>query len=963
MPPLKNFTEGNKENEERGKFRTGDSGENGEKREKRAILPEITTFWDSTVKTLRTIWRWLRLPGQRRAVKREIDEELRFHIEQRTAENIAAGMPAEEAVREARRRFGNMQSVREHCREVSGASFGEATLQDLRFGLRMLRTNPGFTAVAVLTLALGIGANTAIFSVVNTLLLRSLPVKNPDELVLVTARDRTGPAYTFSYPLYERLRDHSHSLSGLFASGGVYQRRMVASGLGGKDPEFIRAEEVTGNYFRVLGVQPLLGRMLTEEDDRTGNPQAAAVISDTFWQRRFGADPSVIGRTIQFEDVPFTIVGVAPPGFYGIEVGENPDLWWPMQMIPQVQPGEWGQRLKADGMSWLRIMGRVQPGGNRMQAQAELGVVYKNYLSESASASGATWTAEIRKAFLERKLELEPGNTGWTKLRKQYREPLLILLALVGLVLLIVCANVASLMLARSVARQREFSVRSALGAGRLRLVRQLLTESLLLATFGSLLAMLIARGGTRVILGYMRLQENPISFDVAPDARVLWFTAAISLFTGLLFGLAPALQSPRLDLASALKAGAGSVAGIASRQRLNQSLVIVQVALSIVLLVGAGLMVRTLEKLKRLDAGFNRENVLLFDLDYPRKPDAAKLPILYKEILARLEGLPGVRAASCSTFYLLSGHGSWRERISVDGYTARPGEDIFCHGLTIGPRFFEVMGTPIVSGRDFGPQDEIPAGEAKTNRPATAIVNEAMARRYFGDSSPLGKHFHFGDALLPNFEIVGVVKDIKYESLRTPAPPTYYLSYFQRPIDAGLTFMLRTTKNSAALAGACRSIVAEVDPSGRTRDLRTMNDVVNGSVHQERVLAQLGGFFSLFALSLASLGLYGLLSLGVHQRTREIGVRLALGARQQDVLWLVIRRGVRLALAGWVFGVAGALAATRFIGSLLYGVSTTDPVTFGSVLLLLVAVAVAASWLPARRATKVDPIVALRCE
>jgi len=398
--------------------------------------------------------------------------------------------------------------------------------------------------------------------------------------------------------------------------------------------------------------------------------------------------------------------------------------------------------------------------------------------------------------------------------------------------------------------------------------------------------------------------------------------------------------------------------------QRLNPALVVVQVALSLVLLVGAGLFVRTLEKLKGLDAGFNREHVVLFDLDFTRKLDPTRCAALYNELLARLEALPGVRAASFSTFYLLSG-GSWRQRVIAECYTPSPSEDIYCHGLKVSPRFFETMGTPVLSGRDFGPQDEPPVGSPKSKSPRTALINQTLAKRYFGNANPLGQHFHFGDKLEPNYEIIGVVKDVKYESLRDPAPPTFYLSSFQEPgnSDEGMTFTMLTAHSAGSLSGSIRSVVSEVDSIVQMRDLRMMNDVVNGSIYRERVLAQLGGIFSVAALVLACLGLYGVLSFAVVQRSREIGVRMALGAQRWDVLSLVIVKGLKLVLFGSVIGLIGALAATRLVSSLLYGVSTIDPLTFAGVSLLLVLVAVLASWLPARRATKVDPMEALRYE
>jgi putative ABC transport system permease protein len=840
--------------------------------------------------------------------------------------------------------------------------------QDLRYGARMLLKQRGFSLIAIVTLALGIGANTAIFSVINTLLLRSLPVARPGELVLIGVNQRVGHevfgppgrGYTFPYPLYERLCDESRGLVGLCAAGSVSKRRMIAAG--GTETEFIRAQEITGNFFSVLGVSAALGRTLTPADDQAGQPQPVAVISQSFWQRRFGADPAVVGKTILFDDVPLTIVGVAPAGFFGFEVGANPDLWWPMQLAPRVDTGPWAQRLRQKSSFWLRIMGRLPAGGNRAQVQGELDLIYQQHLAAFAAESGARWSADERRFIMERKLELLPGATGWTRLRQQFCQPLLILLAVTGLVLLIACANVASLLLARAATRQREFAVRGALGAGRLRLVRQLLTESLLLSVLGALLGLLLAQWGTQALLAFMQLKDDPVVFNVAPDARVLLFTTAVAVLTGVFFGLAPALRSSRLALATDLKGTANSVAGRGLGQRLNQSLVIAQVALSLVLLLGAGLFVRTLEKLKGQDAGFNRDNVLVFDLDFTTNLDAARRRTLHQELLARLAALPGVQAASLSTFFLLSG-GGWSEQMGADGYAVRPGEDLNCHGLMVSPGFFTTLATPILSGRDFGTQDESPISGANTNAPRTILINRTMARRYFGDANPVGRHIYFLHRPQEKFEIVGVVADMKSKSLREPPPPTYYLPVFRQPTDMQLSFVLRTAGETNALTASLHAIVRATDATVRVREVRTLDELVNGSIHQERVLAQLGGFFSLLALSLACLGLYGVLSFFVVQRTREIGVRLALGAQRRDVLSLVIGQGLRLTLLGLALGLIAALVLTRLVASLLYGVTTTDPLTFVGVALLLAGVALVACWIPARRATRVDPLVALRYE
>jgi putative ABC transport system permease protein len=833
-------------------------------------------------------------------------------------------------------------------------------IQDLRFGVRMLLKHKGFTAVAAMTLALGIGANTAIFSVMNALLLRSLPVKDPEELVLLASVDRNGPAYTFSYPLYEQLRDGSHSFSSLFGATDVSKHRM---NMGGTESEFIRQQEVTGNFFSALGAQALLGRTLTNEDDQvsvlyadgqwTPSSQTVAVISHSFWQRRFGADPAVIGKTITIGNWPVTIVGVTAPGFFGIQPGEDPDLW----RLARQARFKW---LKREGWSFLHLMGRLPAGANRAQAQAELDLIYQRHKSEYLSLRPMDWDESERRIHAEKKLELQPGAGGYTELRLRFRRSLMLLMTAVGLVLLIACANVASLLLARAAARRHEFTMRNALGAGRLRLVRQLLTESLLLAALGGGLGLLISQWGIQALLVFMRLQADPISFSVAPDAQVLWFTLAATLLTGLLFGLGPALRSSRLDLAAALKGAGGGVAGDASRQRLNHALVVAQVALSLVLLIGAGLFVRTLQKLKSTDAGFNREHVIVFNFDFTQDLRQRRLP-LQKELAARLETLPGVRAAGVASEFVLAQNRP-ADRISVEGYEARPDEDLGCYEFYISPRFFEAMGTPLLSGRGFELQDERPADASNADNPLPAVINQAMARRYFGDANPLGRRFYSVIERRQKYEIVGVVKDVRLKSLREPSPPTYYLPNIYDP-GHDSAFALRTMSAPSAMIASLRQVAHEVDPTIRIRDVRSLNDVVNTSLHQERVLAQLGGFLSIFALTLACLGLYGVLSFSVAQRTREIGVRMALGAQRKDVLSLVVGRGLKLALLGLALGLIAAFAVTRFVSGLLYGVTPTDPVTFGGVSLLLLLVAGLASWLPARRATKLDPMTVLRHE
>ncbi len=910
--------------------------------------------WQKLRRTFRALFRKSQLDA-------DMVEEMRAHIELRTQENIEAGLNPEEARNAALRQFGRTESIQETCRDQRGVTWLENLVHDVRYGARQLRRNPGFTAAAVLTLALGIGANTAIFTVANALLFRSLPVREPEELVQAVVADDSGrPEYTFSFPLYEQLRDGAHGLSGLFAAGGIgLKDTLVVPSLGNTETEYVRGQPVSGNFFSVLRVPPLIGRTITSEDDRPQQPQAVAVISHSYWQRRFGADPSVIGKPVTFKGLPFNIVGVTPPGFFGFQPGENPDLWWPIQMAPQVDRDPNGWRLK-EGSSWLRLMGRLAPEIGRGQAGAELKVAYQHYRNELVGAHASDWPSEQQQRALASELELRPGHAGWTRLRDRSSVALSILTAVVAMVLVIGCTNVASLLLVRSASRAREFSVRNALGAGRARLVRQLLTESVLLAVSGGLCGLLLAQLGTRALLALMSLDADPISFSIAPDARVLVFTTGIALATGMLFGLGPALRASRMDVASVLRGAVVSRAGNASRQRLQQSLVVAQVALSLMLLVGAGLFVRTLRNLKHLDLGFNRANVVQFDLDFGPGVGAKQRAALYREVLTGLEALPEVQSASLYGFGLLSGNG-WHERVVADGQDPAPGEELDCQATLVGQKFLETLGFRMLSGRDFTPQDEWAA--SFTNAPWPAVINQAMARRYFGDADPVGRRLHFPGRPDQKFEIIALVKDAKYDSLRQDSPPTFYVPSPLNPYQP-MTLVVRTRATPAALTlPRVQQAMRQVFAPARVEGFRTLEAVVDESVRQERVVAETGSFFSLLSLALACLGLYGVLSFAVVQRTREIGVRVALGAQRSDVLSLIVAKGLKLALIGAVIGIAGGLALTRLVSTLLYGVTPTDPVTFAGVLGLLLVIAFFASWLPARRAAHVDPMEALRAE
>jgi predicted permease len=813
--------------------------------------------------------------------------------------------------------------------------------------------------VAVLTLALAIGANTAIFTMINALLLKSLPgVRDPHQLVLITDNGRSN----LSYPLYEHLRDGNQSLSGLFATAGVGKRRMRATGAGAVETESVWAQAVSGSFFSVLGVTAVRGRTLMPNDDRPGDPQPVAMISYDFWLRRFGRDPAVIGTTIALEGVPLTIVGVAPRGFHGFIVGNRPDAWWPIQLVPQVRG--WDGILESESSQWLRIAGRLKPGVPATQARNELDVVFRRMRLAQVDKRG--WSGKDREDFLNHRIGLRPAETGFTGLRHEFQRLLFILMAIVGLVLLVACTNLAGLLLARGAVRQREFSVRAALGAGRLAIIRQLVTESLLLAIAGGVLGLLLAQWGVRLLTHYIPEHGRSVHLQLAPDLRILAFTFLVSVGTGILFGLFPAWRSSRLDVVTALKDQAGNVMGRRSGQFWNKTLMVTQVALSCCLLIGAGLFVRTVQKLRTLDVGFDRENLMIFGLDRGRAyDDNVRRANLHEEVLRRLEDLPAVHSASVSNVQALGGSeagwGPSKVAAVKAGSTAAEGVDV--RGTGVGLRYFETMGIPLLMGRDFTPQDKPPARTDQASQsPRPVIIDQTSARRLFGEENPLGRLLQALDRSSPPLEVIGVVGDVIHKGLRGGTRVSIYGLDTCRSW-ALQYFCVRTRGNPLAVAGSIRQAVHEIDPEVEVTDLHTMGEMVNNQLRRERMLSQLASFFSLSALALACLGLYGILSYAVARRTREIGVRMALGAQRHNVLSAIIRQGMALTLLGCVLGVILALALTRVVSSLLYGVTPTDPLTFLVTVLLLGAAALLSCYLPARRAARIDPMEALRYE
>jgi predicted permease len=828
--------------------------------------------------------------------------------------------------------------------------------QDLRFGARMLLKQPGFTLIAVLTLALGIGANTSIFSLFDTILLRTLPVQRPEQLVILRRvnSSRAGAEERFSYPAYQRFRGPSSFFSGVLASGGIRLSNIFFSE---GEAEHAGMALVSGNYFSVLGVSVTLGRALTDADDVLPGSHPVAVISHRYWQRRFGRAPAVLGKTFTLNQTSFTIIGVTPPGFYGESIEGTPDMWIPLAMRTQVIPSD--PSLDRPTTNWLHVLARLQPGVAEQQPAALLSALLQQALSEINPSS---IPPEQRHRLLQQRVDLMPGSKGLADVRQQFSLTLSVLMGIVGFVLLMACTNLANLLLAQANRRRKEIAVRLALGAGRWRLIRQLLTESALLAMLGGGLGLCFAYwvgDGVAALLNWDPAFPMAIKFTL--DLRLLIFTGTVSLLSGILFGLAPALRATRLNINSELKGGALSLGGGATHWNLSRLLVIGQVAVSFLVLIGAGLFVRSLQKLQSMELGFRHENVLLLKYDPATTGyKGAQLASLYQRLLERVEAMPGVRSASVSAETLIAG-GVSEQRIYLPGSTPQPTGNLSTYLNLVAPRYFETLGMSLMQGRGFRPQDH-------ENAPDVAIINETLARDFFGQESPLGRYVGMGNGEnRRRLEIVGVVRDAKYADLRESPHRMLYRPFTQvsQQSESICELQVRTEGAPLSLATALQREIRLVDPrlSVAVLDIRALTTQINDSLVTERLTAKLSSLFGLVALILAALGLFAVLSFSVSQRTSEIGIRMALGARPRDVLKLVIGQGLRLALIGVALGLVAAVALTRIVAGLLYGVSKTDPVTFTVVALLLVSVALLACWLPARRATKVDPMIALRSE
>jgi predicted permease len=817
-------------------------------------------------------------------------------------------------------------------------------LQDLRYGARMLVKKPAFTAVAVLSLTLGIGANAAIFSLIDTVLLKTLPVARPEQLYFINCVGPRSGGLAPPYPCYERLRDNAHSMTSIAAFCPSRMKLKIDGRI-----EEVNGQFVSGNYFSLLGIETAIGRPLNPSDDsiiEEGGPQGAlAVIGYDYWRRRFALNPSVIGRVIQAGASSVTIVGVTPPQFHGLSPGRDVDVNVPMMLA--------GRDMIVRPLQWFNAVGRLESGSSVEQARSELDVTFNAFLADT-SFSPADQPNDSDH------IEIDPAGKGLDTLRHEYSLPLKILMLAVGLVLLISCANLANLLLARASSRRREFAVRLAMGASRLRLVRQVLAESVLLVSLGGLCGLLVARWSDSLLVNFISTGRDRLFLSLQLDGRLLLFTLGLSLLTGIGFSLAPTLRAARIDPGPELKENSAVSSNGGSRMPLGKLLILSQVSLSFILLIGAGLFLRTLQNLENLDAGFQREGVLTMNVDvWARNYQARQFASFWQETLSRVKALPGVSAASVSFLTPLDGNEDGL-LIEVSGFTPEAEEDQEVAMNQVSPEYFTTFGIPLLRGRSFRDQDN---GSA----PRVCLLNESAARFYFGNRNPIGAKVRFGERNANPYEIVGVAKDTKHDSLRNEIPRMLYLPVFQ-PIDKlnrtrNLKLAARTNGSPSALITPIENEIRSIGADILMTNAMTLDDQVNQSLLPERLVAWLSNVLALVALLLTSIGLYGVMSYDVGRRIHELGIRLALGAEARDIIGMVMNETMLVVLIGAALGLGVALIVTRFISSLLFGLIPNDPLTILLAALLLIGVGAVAGYLPARRAARVDPMVALRHE
>jgi predicted permease len=897
--------------------------------------------------------RWWQIRKRNADLERELRSDLELE-EQEQRENCQS---AEEASYAARRAFGNAVLIREQTHEAWGWAPFERLWQDVRYTFRGFVRNPGFVAVIVATLALGIGANTGVFSVINAIMLRSLPVREPSQLVQIAfqgKRDATSfVGESFSYPLFKELRQENQSFSELaaFDSWDSFKAEPAAESLAPAG-EPLKGQFVSANFFSMLGLNPVIGRTFAADEERGDGGNPVAVISYAAWEQDFQKDPQVLGTKLLVRGTPLTIIGVGPRHFSGVNPGKTFGLWVPLTMAPQLLSAS--QLSLTDASSnWLSLMGRVKQGLSQGQAKEKLDAAYQQ-LQRSQDISRLS--PQEQRDFYSRRIVLLPGARGADYARKEFGQPLWLLMGMVGLVLVIACANVTNLQLMRASTRDREVAIRMAMGAGSCRLFRQLLTESTLLALMAAGLGLIFAYWSSRILVALMS-----IKIDIHPDLRVLLFTAMLAVLTGLVAGIAPAVGVFRRNQNPSVRGGASNAINSGSGTRIGRVLMVFQFALSLVVVFAGVLLTQTLRNLETLDPGFNRSHVLLFRLDSERTGRGdPKLVELYQELAEQLDSTPGVQSASYSRLTPISGRG-WDSRTYVEGYSPNPDESVHVFLNAVGLRFFETLGTPLLMGRTFGPQDQAQSA-------SVAVINQTMARHYFAGRNPIGKHigrWRWDESR--EYEVIGVVGDAKYTSLRDDVPPTAYLYLPQvAEIPGEVTFEVGSAASIAVLVSEVRDALKRVDPRLAAEDVTTLAQQVDTSLDQERLVSSVSDCFSGLALALACIGLYGLMGYSVARRTREIGLRIALGARRGTVFRMIVGQGLRLAAVGLSIGILASLLLARVLPSFshfLYGVRADDPSSIIVVSLALLVVAGVSCYIPANRAMRVDPIVTLRYE
>ena len=890
---------------------------------------------------------------RRRQFDADLEEEMRLHRELREQDQIKAGLSSKEARQAASRQFGNALLLKEKSHMVWGWEWLESFLQDIAYGIRAMLRSPALTIVALLSLALGIGANTAIFNLLDAVMLRSLPVKDPAQLVLLGNGGSSGITDDFartqlySYPFYRRMRAENQVFS---ETAAICSMTNAVHGVvaGRAESELMNVQLVSGAYFATLGVRAVMGRTLNDADDNSEGDHPVAVISYAWWKRSLARDPNVLNLTLKLGDLTYNIVGVAPPEFFGTKVGEAPDMWVPLSMVKEVPPHFGG--YKDNFSESLLIMGRLKPGVSIGEATANVNLLFRQILINFA---GARLDQENQQKLDRTKVPLVPMATGLSSLRRRFSEPLQILMAVVALVLLIACANIANLLLARSTARARELAVRQALGARRTRIIRQLITESLVLAVAGGALGVALASIANRLLLRMVSGGLDPIPLDVSIDFRLLLFTVAVTLATALIFGTLPAFRATRLQLTDTLKAGR-SPQGISGRNPLAKTLVISQVGLSLVLMVGAGLFLRSLVNLNNVDLGFNKENVLRLEIDSSSagyKGGEPREVALDQQIEERVNALPNVKSASFSAFTFHEG--GWSSNIAFPGM--KIDQNIQINHNVVGIRYLETMQIPLLLGRNFTSSDT-------STSQHVVIISEHTAKTLFPMVSPIGRHYRLSDEPEDDFTVVGVVKDVKFDDLAEQPVNLDYLPYTQRPWGFG-DFEVRYTGDFAPIAAAVQRTIHSIDRNLPITHVTTLDEQVARSITNQRLVAQLSAFFGVLAVFLSCIGIYGVMSYIVTRRTNEIGIRMALGAGRSNMLWMVLREILILVSIGVAIGVPVTLAFDRLVSNMLFGVKPTDPGTLVGATAILLMVAAIAGYLPARRASLIDSMVALRYE